>query len=89
MITFHEFITKVDDTFLSHQAARSGGKISAANQWRYGQTIMNVLYDVWPEKHKELVELECDCFYDNKMVVFVLDRLEREWDAKISQHTKD
>ena len=88
MITFKEFITRVDDTFLSHQAARSGGKISAANQWRYGQTVMNVLYEVWPAKHKELVESERDCFYDNKMVSFVLDKLEREWNEETSQHTK-
>ena len=78
-MTFEQFISKVDDTFMKHQASRSGEKISAVNQWRYGQTIMNVLWEVWPEKHKELIELESDCFYDNKMIAFVLDRLEKEW----------
>lgn len=88
-MTFEQFISKVDDTFMNHQAARSGGKISSANQWRYGQTVMNVLWDVWPEKHKELVESENDCFYDNQMISFVLDKLEREWNEKTSQHTKN
>ena len=42
---FTEFLKKVDDTFMSKQPP----KISAANRWRYGQTLMNVLWDVWPE----------------------------------------
>ena len=41
-MTFEQFIKKVDDTFLEHQASTSKGKISAANQWRYGQTVMLV-----------------------------------------------
>ena len=46
MITFNEFIQRVDEEFLNHQAARSRGKIKAENQWRYGQTIMNVLMNI-------------------------------------------
>jgi hypothetical protein len=37
MINFEEFLNKVDDTFLSHQAAGSKGKIKAENQWRYDE----------------------------------------------------
>jgi len=79
MITFNEFLKKVDDTFLSHQAARSRGKIKAENQWRYGQTIMNVLWEVWPDKHTEIKGSDIDCFYDNSNVQFTLDKLEKEW----------
>lgn len=83
-MTFEQFISKVDDTFMNHQAARSGGKISAANQWRYGQTVMNVLYDIWPQKYHEIVDSEYDCFYTNQMVQYVLDKLEKEWYEKVS-----
>jgi hypothetical protein len=79
MITFEEFLKKVDDTFLSHQAARSRGKIKAENQWRYGQTIMNVLWEVWPDKHTEIKGSDIDCFYDEANVKFTLDKLEKEW----------
>lgn len=83
-MTFEQFLIKVDNTFMSHQAARSGGKIFAVNQWRYGQTIMNVLWDVWPEKHKELVDSESDCFYTNRNVAMVLNKLEKDWHEKVS-----
>jgi hypothetical protein len=79
MITFNEFLKKVDDTFLSHQAARSNGKIKAENQWRYGQTVMNVLWEVWPNKYTEIKGSDIDCFYDNSNVQFTLDKLEKEW----------
>jgi len=79
MITFNEFLEKVDDTFMSHQAARSNGKIKAENQWRYGQTIMNVLWDVWPNKYKEIQGSDFDCFYDNGTVRLTLTKLEQEW----------
>ena len=78
-MTFEEFVSKVDDTFMNHQASRSGGKISAANQWRYGQTVMNVLYDVWPEKYNEIKGTDIDCFYSNSTVNLTLSKLEQEW----------
>lgn len=76
---FEEFLQKVDDTFMAHQAARSNGKISAANQWRYGQTIMNVLWDVWPDKYNEIKDSDCDCFYNNSKVNIALEKLKKEW----------
>ena len=69
-MTFKEFLDKVYSTFLEPQAA----------QWRYGQTIMNVLYDVWPEKYKEIIKSEYDCFYTNRNIDMVLNKLEKEWD---------
>jgi hypothetical protein len=79
MVTFNEFLKKVDDTFLSHQAARSNGKIKAENQWRYGQTVMNVLWEVWPNKYREIQDSDFDCFYTNSTVDITLDKLEKEW----------
>lgn len=78
-MTYKEFLQKVDDTFLEHQASRSGGKISAANQWRYGQTVMNVLWDIWPEKYNEIKGTDIDCFYTNGTIHLTLDKLEQDW----------
>ena len=78
-MTFQQFLQKVDDTFMSHQAAGSGGKISTANQWRYGQTVMNVLHDVWHKKYLEISDSDIDCFYSNRTVAMVLNKLEKEW----------
>jgi hypothetical protein len=77
IMTFKEFIKKVDDTFWSYQASR--GKVSAANQWRYGQTVMNVLHDVWHTKYLEISDSDMDCFYSNHNVGIVLNKLEKEW----------
>ena len=82
-MTFQQFIKRVDDTFLEHQASRSGGKISAANQWRYGQTVMNVLWDIWPEKYNEIKDSDYNCFYTNRNVALVLNKLEGEWNEYI------
>lgn len=67
-ISFKDFLQLVDDTY-NHYSF----------QWRYGQTVMNTLYNVWPEKYKELVVSEEDCFYDDGMVKLTLDKLEKEW----------
>lgn len=83
-MTFKEFLQKVDETFINHQASRSDGKISAANQWRYGQTIMNVLHDVWHKKYLEISDSDIDCFYTNRSVTLVLNKLEKEWHEKVS-----
>ena len=79
MITFDEFLKKVDDTFLNNHAVRSRGKIKAENQWRYGQTVINVLYDVWGEKCREIINTPFDCFYKDSVVKSTLDKLEKEW----------
>lgn len=79
IMKFKEFLKKVDDTFMEHQAARSGGKVSTTNQWRYGQTLMNVLWDVWPEKYNEIKDSDINCFYSNSTVPIVLNKLEEEW----------
>ncbi len=81
-MTFTEFLKKVDDTFISHQAARSkstDNSVSASNQLRYGQTIMNILHDVWHTKYLEISDSDMDCFYTNRNVAILLNKLEKEW----------
>ena len=79
-MTYQQFLQKVDDTFLEYQASR--GKVSAANQWRYGQTVMNVLWDVWPEKYTQITGSDIDCFYDNGIIRLTLEKLEQDWESK-------
>ena len=67
-ISFKDFLQLVDVTY-NHYSF----------ELRYGQTIMNTLYDVWPEKHKELLASKEDCFYDDGMVKLTLDKLQKEW----------
>lgn len=81
-MTFTEFLKKVDDTFMSHQAARSKSTynpVAVSNQLRYGQALMNVLHDVWHEKYLEISDSDTDCFYTNRNVAILLNKLEKEW----------
>lgn len=83
---FEEFVKKVDDFFMSGQIARSkpNEPISVSNQLRYGQALMNVLYDVWHQKYLEISDSDMDCFYTNRNVAMVLNKLEKEWHEKVS-----
>lgn len=78
-VSFADFLKNVDDMFLQHQASRSNGKISASDQWRYGQTIMNVLHDTWHEKYNQITNTHYDCFFTNANVKSTLEKLEKEW----------
>ena len=50
------------------------------NDLRYGQIVMNTLYDVRPEKYSEVVGTNMDCFYDtNDKVARVLEYLRQTW----------
>lgn len=68
MISFDRFLKQVDESYLDHSF-----------EWRYGQTIMNVLAEINPNKYSELVASEHDCFYDDRMVQLTLSKLEKEW----------
>ena len=70
-MNFQEFKDRVDSTF--------AGYLLQSNRLRYGQTLMNVLYEVWPEKHKEIIGSDYDCFYDTFIVGHTLSKLEKEW----------
>lgn len=67
-ISFEEFLNRVDEVYLYHSF-----------EWRYGQTIMNVLRDIWSDKYNELTATEYDCFYNDKMAQTTLDKLKRDW----------
>ena len=56
------------------------------NHLRYGQIVMNILHDVWPEKYKQLLGTNMDCFYYNDQDTSrVVAYLEREWKDQIGR----
>lgn len=46
---------------------------------RYGQVIMNLLWNVWPDKYKEITNTNNDCFYNDDLVKQLLIKLEDDW----------
>lgn len=52
---------------------------------RYGQTIMNTLSEVWPEKHLEITGTSWDCFYNNNKTETLLSHLEKTWDYETTR----
>jgi hypothetical protein len=72
-MTFQEFIKAVDNKFYSS---------SYKSQLRYGQYVMNELYNVWPEKYAQIVGSDIDCFYNNDIMRLTLDNLEKSWNHK-------
>lgn len=67
---FEEFVKNVDHKF--HTS-------SYREQLRYGQYVMNELYNVWPEKYAQIVGTSYDCFYDNTLIQSTLFKLEKDW----------
>jgi len=67
-MTFEQFLNRVDKVYYENEF-----------ELRHGQTVMNVLHQVWPEKYKEISGGDYDCFYDDGTVRFTLDYLERAW----------
>jgi hypothetical protein len=71
MTKFEEFIDTVNRTYDSSEL-----------ELRYGQVIMNTLYQVWPEKYKEISYTEYDCFYEDGWTFATsqtLEKLRNEW----------
>jgi hypothetical protein len=68
MLSFEQFLNCADRIYNENEF-----------ELRYGQTIMNVLYQIWPEKYKEISGGDYDCFYDDGTVRFTLEYLEKEW----------
>jgi hypothetical protein len=49
---------------------------------RYGQIIMNELWQVWPQKYRQIVDSNKDCFYCDvldKKPYDLFDELQKEW----------
>lgn len=72
MKTFDNFLAAVEDLYDESWFFRKSGL-------RRGQTIMNVLYEFWPEKHKEILGGDHDCFYNESRVELTLEKLKSEW----------
>lgn len=69
-MTFEYFLQNIDHKFNTSLYKE---------QLRYGQYIMNELYNIWPEKYAEITGSDYDCFYDNSTVQFTLDKLQKDW----------
>jgi hypothetical protein len=67
-LTFEQFLNTVDKVYYENEF-----------ELRHGQTIMNVLYQIWPDQYKKITETDLDCYYDDGTVRFTLDYLEKEW----------
>jgi hypothetical protein len=65
-VTYSDFRNKID-----HDLKKYG--------LRYGQTVMNTLSEVWPDKHRELILTDLDCFYNDNKTDTTLSYLEKAW----------
>jgi hypothetical protein len=65
-MTYNEFLKLVHQTFNYFN-------------WRYGQSVMNVLSSVWESKYSEILDTENDCYDDDNIVQKTLNKLEKEW----------
>ena len=65
-MNYSEFRNKVD-----HDLKKYG--------LRYGQTVMNSLSEVWPEKSRQLASTDWDCFYNDNKTDILLNYLEKIW----------
>jgi hypothetical protein len=72
MVTFDQFIEKVDSVYEKNNELY-------VDKLRYGQTLMNVLHDVWRDKYYEITNTEYDCFYKDDTVRYTVGKLEKEW----------
>ena len=70
-MTFEQFLQKVDDFYYEH-----------AFEMRYGQSIMNMLHKIYPDWYKRITGSDLDCFYDDGIIQFTLEYLEKEWNER-------
>jgi hypothetical protein len=68
-MTYEKFLNLVDQAYNQFN-------------WRYGQSLMNVLHGVWPEKYKEIVESDYDVYYNESNVPKVLKKIQENWKNK-------
>lgn len=73
MITFNEFLVKVDKEYFSRPCT---------DKLRYGQILMNELYNVWPDKYHEITGSEYDCFYNDDNISLILGNLRKFWNNR-------
>lgn len=46
---------------------------------RDGQSLINLLGDVWLQEYNRIVDTEADCFYNSKLIPNTLKHLELVW----------
>ncbi len=68
MINFEQFLNRVDKVYYENEF-----------ELRYGQVIMSVLYQIWPDQYKNITQTDLDCFYDDGTAKSTLEYLEKEW----------
>jgi len=70
-MTFEQFLQKADNFYHENEL-----------ELRYGQSIMNILYNVRPDLYKKITQTDLDCFYDDSVVKYTLEYLEKQWNDK-------
>ena len=70
-MTFEQFVLKVDNFYYDHSF-----------EMRYGQSLMNMLHQILPDQYDKMSGTDLDCYYDDGIVQFTLEYLEKEWDDK-------
>ena len=70
-MTFEQFLQKVDRFYYDNEF-----------EMRYGQSIMNMLHQIWPDRHNSISGTDLDCYYDDGTVRFTLEYLEKAWNEK-------
>lgn len=68
-MTFEQFLDKVDKFYYENEF-----------DLRHGQSIMNILCRIRPDLYKKITQTDLDCFYDDGIVRFTLEYLEKNWD---------
>jgi hypothetical protein len=73
---FKKFIENIEKIYADQGNKPKGERL------RYGQIIMNELWQVWPQKYRQIVDSNKDCFYCDvldKKPYDLFDELEKEW----------
>jgi hypothetical protein len=65
-MVYNDFIKLVDQT-------------SNQFNWRRGQSLMNVLHGVWPEKYQQITGTDRDCYYDDNKIKTTIELLIINW----------
>lgn len=71
MITFNGFINLVNEVYNEKE-----------HDLRYGQILMNILYQFYPEKYNEITHTEYDCYHEDGWSYATsrtLKKLKEEW----------
>jgi len=75
-MTFKKFVDNIYKIY-----ADQGDK-PESERLRYGQILMNQLWCVWPQKYRQIVDSNKDCFYCDvldKKPYDLFDELQKEW----------